>query len=65
MKKLFVGMVAFAVMGVRSVMAAQDWASVSTAVTGEIAAVMPVALTVFGAVIAVVIGVKVFKRIAG
>ena len=44
---------------------AQDWSSVSAAVTTEITAVMPLALTVFGAVLAVVIGVKVFRRIAG
>jgi Na+-translocating ferredoxin:NAD+ oxidoreductase RnfD subunit len=48
-----------------SAQAAQDWSSVSTSVTEEITAVMPVALTIFGAIIAVAIGKKVFQKIAG
>ena len=58
---------ALAVVGsfVAASQAAQDWSSISTDVTAEISAVVPVALGVFGAVIAVVIGVRVFKRIAG
>jgi len=44
--------------------ATQDWSGVSTSVTAEIAAVMPIALTIFGAIIAVMIGKKVFKAIA-
>lgn len=45
--------------------AAQDWASLGTDVDGEISAVMPVALGIMGAILAVVIGKKVLKRIAG
>jgi len=56
--------VAFVALSVGQASAAQDWGGVSTAVTAEISAVMPIALTIFGAVIAVIIGKKVFRAIA-
>lgn len=65
MKKILTLTVAVCAPFVNVFAAAQDWSGVSTDVTTEIAAVMPVALTIFGAVIAVAIGKKVFRRIAG
>lgn len=47
-----------------SAMAVQDWTTITTSVTDEITAVMPAALTVMGAWLAVVIGKKVLARIA-
>lgn len=65
MKKLFVGFLALVAMGLQNTMAvAQDWSSIATAVTTEISAVAPVAMGIAGAIIAIVIGWKVFKRIA-
>lgn len=49
----------------QSMAVAQDWSAIGTAVTTEIAAVAPVAMGIAGAIIAIVVGWKVFKRIAG
>ncbi len=65
MKKKILAALAVAGSFVTASQAAQDWSGVSTDVTAEITAVMPIALTIFGAVIAVSIGKRVFKRIAG
>lgn len=64
-KWLVGGVVALAAMVVPSVQAAaQDWSAIGTAVTTEITAVAPVAMGIAGAIIAIVVGWKVFKRIA-
>lgn len=44
--------------------AAQDYSSIATAATAEITAAVPVGLTVFGAIIAIVIGKRAFKAAA-
>ncbi len=44
--------------------AAQDYSDIETSVTGEITAVIPIALGVLGLTIGIPIAVGVFKRIA-
>ena len=65
LKKLGLTVLGLCVVGAGNVMAlAQDYSSIATDATAEITAAVPVGLTVFGAVIAIVIGKKAFKAAA-
>lgn len=44
--------------------AAQDYTGLATAVTTEITAAMPTILTVTGTILAIGVGIKLFKRFA-
>lgn len=45
--------------------AAQDWATIGSGVDSEIAAAAPVAFAVFGSIVAITVGIKVFRKVAG
>ena len=51
-------------LGAFSAQAANDWSAIGTTVEAEVAAVLPVALPIMGAIIAVMVGKKVLKSIA-
>lgn len=46
----------------RAMAAPQDWTAVSGAITGEIGAVMPLVLAIFGALIGISVGFRLFGR---
>lgn len=64
-KKVLAALAVLGVAASNTFAAAQDWSSLGTAVTDEIGAVMPIGLTIFGSILAVAIGKKVLRRIAG